>query len=170
MRQKSPGWVLLVQALGIAGFAVFVSIIPLELVAAGAILWIPALIASEIGWARRYFFWPGFPLRVAVAGAIVMAAVLAPLKHEDRKLEALPGTEVTLEELSIPARIWFPHDRAKVRVTLPSNPPTLGQVISAIESQTDLICDVRRCGTGATILWGGYIIGIQAEPRVATAR
>lgn len=170
MRQKSPGWALGVQALGAAGFAVFVSIVPLEIVAAGAILWIPALIASEIGWAKRYLLWPGFPLRVTVAVAIVTAAALAPVKHEDQELPALPGTEVTLEELSTAARISFPHGRAKVRVSLPSNPPTLGQVISAIQNQTDLDCDVGRCGTGATILWGSYIIGVRAEPRVATGR
>lgn len=164
--RKPSARLLAIQALGAAGWGVFFSVTFLDLLLSGAPVWFPLLVWREAVRARKHSFLPGFLVRACVVAVILLAAAHAPLKDEDRRRIELPGSTVSLEELSKASRIrGFREEDLSNRVTLASNHPTLGEVVKAVEEQTRYVCSRGYCGVGVTVLWGKSIMGIGVAPR-----
>jgi hypothetical protein len=153
---------LAIQAGGAVLWGIHFSVIPGEI----TIFTVLVLIWREFARTKKHPFLPGFLVRAAVISMIVTAAVLAPLKSEDRRVEGLSGATVALQELSKAARMSVRPDEAlALQVTLPSARPTVREAMRAVESQTNLRCTPGRCGTSVTPLWGAHIISIYVDPR-----
>ncbi len=72
-------WVM--QGSGALAWGVFFSVAPVvEVLYLGAILWIPLLAWREHARAKKYGFWPGFLLRLAVFAGVITLALLLPVK------------------------------------------------------------------------------------------
>lgn len=155
---------LVVQALGAVVWGIFFCVAPIfEVLVLGAVLWIPVLIWRERCRTRKFGFLPGFIVRLAIVAGMVTAAVLLPTKHEDKLVEGFTTTKVTLEEIGKHTRVFIPADEAATTIVLPSTKPSLREVIGAIESQTELRCNVARCGNCVSLYAGAYIISISVR-------
>lgn len=156
------GWAILAwQAAGAAGWATFISVVPALILVLSAILWLPLLVFCERRRSRRHGFLPGIIVRVGIAGALITSAAVAPLGQEDTEIiEPLPGRVVTLDVLKQSERFEIPRDAEKLQVTLPSARPRMREVVEAIEKQTGLRCEYRKCGCGMSVLWGSHVVSV----------
>lgn len=163
---------LAVQALGAVPWGVFIVTAPIvEVLILLSPLWIVLLTLRERARARRYGFWPGAVVRLAVVLLIIGAAAGAPVKYLDEEIDAaLPG-RMTLSEMEqyghgVPAlhdgrRTW-PRDDPEIAI--PAGRLTVRELLQLIERQAGLKAKVACCGNGATILGGAYPIYITLEP------
>jgi hypothetical protein len=142
----------------------------------------PFNIAAFVAWAIIVREWAKMPSRsehqrrvsavvvIQVTGmsALVLAAGFAPVKILDQQKArriTLPKQIMILDELAEPVQHGWDHyyycwlnvperlaDRA---VHFPARELTVGEFISAIETQTPLRHKFHHCGNGYTALWGG---------------
>lgn len=98
------------------------------------------------------------PVAGVSAAAVMVAAVLAPVKYVDTiKFKELSSENPTLAELSRAARprMTIPEGMDELRLQVPGRRPSIRQVVDAIHAQTGLVCEVPCCGTSASLLTGG---------------
>jgi hypothetical protein len=154
---------LLRQAAGGAVWGVFFSVAPIiEILFVCAPAWIGILVWREVVRSRRYGFWPGAGVRLAVVGGIVALAAWLPFKYEDRLVKPLSKAEYTLGELSEAGpgiRIYYPPGMDNQVVRVPREPVSIRKFIRSIEIQTGLRARIGHCGNGATLLWGACPMG-----------
>lgn len=95
-------------------------------------------------------------IRAVVVSIVVATAVWAPTKDSDLfVVNGVTAGTMTLEELSKKTPMIVPQDRLGMKVALPSNRPTIRQVMKAVQQQTGMDCTIMgKCGVGSTILWG----------------
>ncbi len=113
------------------------------------------------------------PVQVVASWAVVVAAVLAPLKTRDRVLQGrvvLPSAERSLGELkayaegpgrrsfSTQIHVSFPAAQADHVIRWPGREISVKEFMAAIEEQTRLRCELGSCGNGSTILFGGNCV------------
>jgi aspartyl/asparaginyl beta-hydroxylase (cupin superfamily) len=107
---------------------------------------------------------------MVVATVLVSAtAGLLPLKYMDREHLVLEASCVTLAQLATSLRVQAPAVEVSTlnrSVCFESAHPSLREVASALESQAHLTLKLGYCGSGATLLFGGYPIG---RPQFAAA-
>ena len=155
MNEAQNKWKLLKQAGGGLLWALFIILAPLEALFMG----IPVFIWREKLRASRYGFWPGAAFRYAIIVGLVVFAVNAPLKSEDKRVGPLPSTQVTLGELVETGVIYELYDlhHKTLGVRLGSLRPTRREVIKAIAEQTGFRTSIFHCGNGATLLFGSGV-------------
>jgi len=158
-----------IQGAGAVAWGIFFSVAPVpEALFLGAILWFPLLAWREYVRAKRYGFWPGFLLRLAIFATIITVALLLPVKQQDTlRVGPFPKADVSLSEVSeqFSRRAEFPVGRGDSLVRLPSLRPSFREVVAAVERDTGLHARVGYCGTGATLLGGGYPMYVVFEAR-----
>ena len=94
---------------------------------------------------------------------------MLPDRYEDREtIGPLSSTQVSLEELadklSSHRVVMKPTEtQSKIVVQLPSQTPTLREVITAIEQASELKFIRHDCGTGASLLSGSHPIIMKFE-------
>lgn len=171
IRSMAP-WTQAVAALagvGVVTPLLDVAVLPLAVAAGLAVV---ALILG-MGWARVL---PG-----AALAAIVLAALLAPIKARDavpKRRVTVPKSVMTVAELREPDE----HGLDRIRISpalyieagpdggagrfdhlagrFPSTVLTVREFIRSIEGQTPLRHSIATCGTGSTILGGSSPMGL----------
>lgn len=111
-----------------------------------------------------------FATYVVVTLAVVVAAVLAPVKTTERLLErpmVLPKTELAIAEMDRETNFenaqWLPRyiyvaatsENADQQIRFRATDITLREFIDTIESQSALRHRFMHCGNGSSILFGG---------------
>ena len=154
------------QIAGAIAWGAFFIFVRVDWLFVGAVLWVPILVWRERRRRLRYGFLPGAIWRCATVVLIVTAGVMAPLKHEDRRVGPLSSASVTLAELAA-AEIIYPLGDSQAeatRISLPSLSPTRQEVIDAIGRQTSCRARVFHCVYGSTIAFGGGVGPIHVSP------
>jgi hypothetical protein len=167
MNEAQNKWTLLKQAGDALVWALFIILAPFEVLFLGAIVWIPLFVWREKLRASRHGFWPGAALRYSLIVGVVVLAVNAPLKSEDKKVGPLPRTEVTLGELVEAGVIYelFEPQHKTLGVRLSSLTPTRREVTKAIAEQTVFKTSIFHCSNGATLLFGSGVGRIRVNDR-----
>ena len=136
-----------------------------------SLMWIAGVIAlacdqrPDQTWSK----WLGmFSTRVLAMTVILIAAVVAPVKTQDRVLKqqvTLPKTGMSLKkleqfmnlrQLQAPSlgHLSFPETEAARVIRWPAKELTVREFVKSIEEQTPLRHRFRFCPVGGTILWG----------------
>ena len=155
--------------IGAVMWGAFFSVAPiLEVLTPGAILWLPILVFCEWRRSRRFGFLPGAPIRLAVAGMVVIAAIFAPLKYLDRSVGPFPTSPVPIDDVQAVLRehdVWirlYPERHDQV-VALPASRVNLRDLFASIKQQTGLQYRIGYCGNGKSLLFGPHPIFITFE-------
>src|SRR5262245_13761311 len=159
---------LMIQASGGILWGVFFSVMPIaEVLFMGAVVWIPFLIRREIVRSKKYGFLWGFLVRSAVVAGIVFAAAsYGPQKYENHQRIQLTANNVTLKELATAARMsGFPEEFLSTQLPLPSNNPTMREVMDSVERRTPYRCQPLCCANNMSVFGGGYVVLISVTPK-----
>lgn len=149
--------------LGLVSGAV-IAVIPFELI----VLSLPAILVIAI-----FLCWRN-PHRVRVVPvAALLAAVVATAmgmltpSRLDRRPVRFPTNTITLGELVHQGLAYPPAnpDLSASPLRLPSDQPSVREIIRAVNDQTSCRADVFQCGNGASIFGGPWISKIRFHPR-----
>ena len=110
------------------------------------------LLTRKVGWL------PFGPVRLVMASLVIGAVAMAPKSIDRIRLETLPDTIVTLDQVAeFGGRMISLTEEARLEsVRLPSRRPTLREFVEAVESQTELKVSIGYCGWSASAFSDGY--------------
>ena len=142
----------------------YISIAPFEILLLSLLFILPFALWME--WRRTNIdkFYPIGVARILTVLAIVAAAVYAPYKYEDMKVETsnadyLTGGKIALLKFNDHVSFTFPSGIKKEQLNLPNGTKSIRELISIIEESTGLQANIGYCGNMVTILGGAFPIG-----------